>query len=133
MMNIDMKKTETKTKKEVKSTSTKQTKKSIIKPSFIVNLSECETPIEVIAQFGYAKQAAGLPISNDELGCIEACVVNDTMELCEFAENAKKFAMNAIRELNDVLVKADVEVAEKKPGILKRFWNWVKRPFKRNK
>lgn len=49
---------------------TKKSTKKTFKPTYTVDITNCEDPFDVLVQFGLAKQNAGLPITDDELNAI---------------------------------------------------------------
>lgn len=83
-------------------------------PIYTVDITECDDVFDVRLQFAKAKQKAGLAISDDELNAI----VNEA--ICDFAE-----ALLLVGELCD-----DIDEPKKQPWY-KRFWNWIKHPFKK--
>lgn len=96
---------------------TKVTKKLVKakEPAFIVDLTSAETPAEVFAQFGFAKQKAGLPMSDTEFNAIIeiACLTT-----CRDVTNSI---------LGNIKIPVYVQPIkpEKKPNIFRRFWNWL--------
>lgn len=107
----------------MKKTETKKTKKST-KPTCIVDLTNVETLTDVFAAFGIAKQKAGIPITEDELGAI----IDKTIDLTEQAIS-EKIALNTkkvkIEKDEKIIFDANGNYTIKKPNIFKRFWNWI--------
>lgn len=83
----------------------KKTKKNF-KPVFTVDITECETPNDMMIEFGYAKQQAGLPITNEEL----EAMIDEAVEVATICNEVKK------------LVVCECYKPKKQPWY-KRFWN----------
>lgn len=85
----------------------KKTKKNT-KPAFVVDITECEDANDMLIEFGYTKQAAGLPITTDELEAI----INEAIDFAEVCLT-----------VNNVLF---CEQKPKKLPWYKRAWNWLR-------
>lgn len=114
----------------------KVTKKTVkeFKPAYVVDLTDAESTTDVYVAFGLAKQGAGLPISDTELDAIiDKTVEISVRELTKMSKEAFDKATHIVNiEGDDKLVfdsKGGFTV--KKPNVFKRFWNWVKKPFKK--
>lgn len=81
------------------------------KPAFVVNVNDIEYLEDVDVVFGLAKQDAGLPISDDEL-----------IAICLFTW----------KHMGPRFIIVECKCGKKTPWY-KRFWNWVTKPFKKNK
>lgn len=115
-------------KKDTKKTVKKSTKK--IKPDFVVNLLDVEKPEDVYVKFGMAKQDAGYAMSDVEFDAIVNKVVEYTMQIIA----AKmQLASEYVKISGDEKLVFDSKgkMTIKKPNVFKRFWNWVKKPFKK--
>lgn len=102
---------------------TKNTKKTIksIKPAFTVDITNCETDIDVIIEIAIAKVDAGIAITREEL---ETIIFNEVeLALEEYVEDIE----NEIVVLTDVIEMQEAKNNTKKPNIFKRFWNWITR------
>lgn len=82
--------------------SIKNIKKPVVKPAFVVDATNCFDGYDLLLAFAYAKQKAGLPITDDELDAI----VDD----------------NSVT----IVIREEVErqIKPKKPWY-KRFGNWL--------
>lgn len=115
----------------MKKTNKKVTK--TVKPAFIVDLTNVETPTELYAAFGLAKQDANLPMTDDELIAIVNIAVNTTFAALQDVFNKLPFQeFDIIQEFDitngEKLIfdeKGNIKV--KKPNIFRRFWNWITR------
>lgn len=112
----------------MKKTIKKNTKE--VKPAFIVDLTHIEEPEDVYMAFGLAKQNAGLPINDIEFTAIIDHMLKFMIKSIgtSFTASCKEVEITG----DDKLVfdsKGNFTV--KKPNIFKRFWNWVKKPFKK--
>lgn len=83
---------------------TKKTNKKV-NPAFTVDISKCQDANDMLLAFAYAKQEAGLPITNEELDAI----IDDNMIIVVLAKRI-----------------CDCNCSKKKPWY-KRFWNWLTR------
>ena len=119
------------TKKIVKKTSKVEKE---FKPKFTVDLTTIKEPSDVYIAFAFAKQDAGLPISDTEMKAIIDKTVDVTMEgmlACSkamFNEMAKTVEINGDEKL---VFNSKGQYEVKKPNIFKRFWNWITKPFKK--
>jgi hypothetical protein len=77
--------------------------KKIIKPAYIVDAINCESPFDLLVAFGEAKQNAGLPITKDELEAI----------------------IEANKEVIYIIDTVEVRCERKKLPWYKRFWRWL--------
>jgi len=89
------------------------------KSEFTVDLTKCETPNDIYIAFGFAKQEAGLPMSNTEF----AAILTETSNIREWGT---QLAKNFFETLEMIDAK-DWCQSTKKPNIFKRFWNWITR------
>lgn len=95
-----------------------KTKKSASKqPAFKVDLRFCNTPEEIYASFGFAKQRAGLPMTNREFSAIIWILLDTRQAIQDF-----------VSTISDCML---CTVEEKKPNVFKRFWNWITRKNKK--
>lgn len=124
--------------KKEKMVTPKKTTKKVKKSAPIIDLTMAEDDIDVFAAYGRMKVEQGLPISPIEL---EAIITNhiDAILATMFTwnnvvmlkEDGTYVAMNLSVYKPETEEKADVEVKPaKKPGIFKRFWNWITRKNK---
>lgn len=89
------------------------------KSEFTVDLTWCRTPNDIYAEFGFAKQKAGLAMSNLEFSVI----------LIE-ASGVKEWGSQLVKNFFETLEMIDAKdwcQSTKKPNIFKRFWNWITR------
>ena len=108
----------------------KRTAKKIEKirePEFIVNLTDAETPTDVLMQFGLAKHNAGMAITDDELMAIcmkQTEMTANFMALALLTAPHKEYVVeNGAKLILDEFGNAKI----KKPNIFKRFWRWITR------
>ena len=106
----------------------KTTKK--IKPDFIVNLTNVEKPEDVYVKFGMAKHNAGYAMSDAEFDAIIGATANIAIKLYAASMILKSEAVQ-IEGDEKLVFNSKGEMFIKKPNIFKRFWNWVKKPFKK--
>ena len=99
-----------------------------IKPTYIVDITSCQTANDVICEFAYAKVEAGLPITMLEYKVsMKSCIDNyKTTE--EMIHECFDTAVNKVATIADKLCGIytkpnNTEV--KKPNVFKRFWNWL--------
>lgn len=99
-----------------------------IKPTYVVDITSCQTVNDVIWEFAYAKVEAGLPITMLEYKVsMKSCVDNyKTAE--EMIHECFDTAVNKVTTIADKLCGVytkpnNTEV--KKPNVFKRFWNWL--------
>lgn len=108
----------------------KKTTKKItktVKPAFIVDLTNVETPTELYAAFGLAKQDANLPMTDDELVAIVNIAVGTTLAALQDAFNKLPFQKFDITNGEKLVFDEKGNVKVKKPNIFRRFWNWITR------
>ena len=119
-MKKDTKKTVKKTSKVVKE----------FKPKFVVDLTNVTDPQDVCVEFAFAKQNAGLPLSEREFTALIDKTIDITingMLACSkavFNEVAKTVEINGDEKL---VFDSKGQFKVKKPNIFKRFWNWITR------
>lgn len=114
----------------------KNTTKKTTKPAFVVDLTNVKTCEDIKLEFIVAKAKSGVKLDDDEimflinLGAILAIEVIDE---CIEKLNAKTVHIQddeLYHELEKLLEKA---VAPKKTPWYKKAWNWITKPFKKNK
>ena len=106
------------------------------KPAFIVNLTNVENCDDIKFEFIRAKATQGVAITEDDitwlvmLGVkITGDIINDINE--EYEKNIIRIQDDKLFDkLEDVLKEA---TGKKKKPWYKRFWGWIKHPFKKNK
>jgi len=112
----------------------KATKKTTVKPCFIVNLTEATDSRDIRFEFIKAKALKGVKIEKDDilflltLGADIAFEMIDD-KLNEFYAKCDHFEINdekTVKSVFDAITKA---VAPKKPWY-KRFWGWITKPFR---
>lgn len=98
-----------------------------IKPTYIVDITSCQTANDVICEFAYSKVEAGLPITMLEYKVsMKSCIDNyKTTE--EMIHECFDTAVDKVATIADKLCGVytkpnNTEV--KKPNVFKRFWNW---------
>jgi hypothetical protein len=122
-------------KKETKKVTKKETKKVTKKPKFIVDLTKAETCEDVKFEFIKAKATQGVAITEEDilfLINIGAEIAIKYIDMCIEEINKKTIKIHDEKlysELEHILKKA---MKPKKPWY-KRFWGWMKKPFKKNK
>lgn len=111
----------------------KQVKKS--KYTYVVDLVDAETPLDVKMSFIRAKATNGVKVSDDDIdflilsgAIITTKIVNDMIE--EYESKVIKIKDDKIFDDFQKLIKRATQ--PKKPWY-KRFWGWIKNPFKKNK
>ena len=99
-----------------------------IKPTYIVDITSCQTANDVICEFAYAKVETGLPITMLEYKVsMKSCIDNyKTAE--EMIHECFDTAVSKVATIADKLCgiytkQNNTEV--KKPNVFKRFWNWL--------
>lgn len=114
----------------------KTTKKTKKEPKFIVDYTNIERPEDVYVEYILAKVRAGMVIDTEEAKMLVKFGAVLTMEVIDnYIELFEKCHVTTIedekvaKDLLDVLVKA----TQKKQPWYKRFWNWLTKPFKKNK
>lgn len=112
----------------------KKTNKKItktVKPAFIVDLTNVETPAELYAAFGLAKQDANLPMTDDELVSIVNIAINTTLTTLKDAFDKLPYTEYNITNGEKLIFDEKGNVKVKKPNIFRRFWNWITRKNKK--
>lgn len=114
--------------------STKNTKK-VIKPEFIVDMTTAETPLDVVYEFAEAKVRAGKPITQTEADAIEKTGFMTAVEAVDacITEVEKHTTYIEDDKLAKDMIKLIEKYQTKKQPLYKRFWNWLKKPFTKNK
>ena len=108
-------------KKTVKKT------KTVKKPVFIVDMTKINTPKELCAEFGLAKQEAKLPITDLELEAIVEVAIGSTADaLLDAMANVPYTKVN-LADGEKIVFDSKGNVKIKKPNIFRRFWNWITR------
>lgn len=108
---------------------TRKTIKTVFIPEIVVDITDCNTPQDIYLAFADAKIEKYLNCMEKD-ACDSDAVYNDCCELDDKITNAANAATMA---LYDLLTKKKEESTEedptpvKKPGVLKRFWNWITR------
>lgn len=107
---------------------TKKSSKKTKEPKFIVNLTDTEESIDTYAEFAFAKQRAGLPLTDAQLNAVIALTVNTVKDyiISQIASNIVNNGKSI--EINDgekLIFDSKGNVEVKKPNIFKRFWNWI--------
>lgn len=115
----------------MKTTKTTKTTKKFI-PLYTVDLTDLETPNDIVEAFVVARFDAGLGLSSrdrdifiDSIVDVMHNIQDMTCELCDAAFNVCERITAAID--NKTIETPKVEKEEKKPNIFKRFWNWITR------
>ena len=112
----------------------KQVKKDM-KPMLIVDLTDAETPADIRYSFLYAMAEQGYKMTKEE---IEELVMFGVRLAAEVIDNAlAERQKNVIKVVDDKIYNKlekifDDIVNPKKPWY-KRFWNWITKPFRKNK
>ena len=86
-----------------------------VKPTYIVDLTNCETLQDAEFAFACTKFEAGVPLSENNLDAI----IDKTVEV--------------VTSQLPVLTVCKCECICEKAPWYKRFWNWLTKPFKKNK
>ena len=97
-----------------------------IKPLFIVDLTEAETPEDVKFEFIRAKAKAGVKLTDNEIMWLVKLGSNITIEVIdEHITKMKPIAQfdNVSKEKVDKIFK----ILTKKDPWYKRFWKWITR------
>ena len=112
----------------------KQVKKET-KPMLIVNLTDIETPEDIRYSFLYAKATQGFKLTNDEVEELVLFGVRLATRVIDeaLAERQKKVIKVVDDKIYNKLEKIFDGIINPKQPWYKRFWNWVKNPFKKNK
>ena len=109
----------------MKKTNKKVTK--TVKPAFIVDLTNVETPDELYAAFGLAKQDANLPMTDDELVAIVNIAINTTLSVLQDTFKKLPYKEYNITNGEKLIFDENGNVKVKKANIFRRFWNWITR------
>lgn len=114
----------------------KETKKSTKKAKYVVDLTNAVTPEDVKFEFIKAKCLAGVKITEDEFKFMLMCGANLALDaLEEYIEQRiaeEKRVVIQDDKLVQEMLKLIMKHTQKKPWY-KRFWAWIKNPFKKNK
>lgn len=94
--------------------STKKTNKKTVKPTFIVDVTECNSPEEIRRAFTLAKVKNGVAITFDELDHFVSTIVEDYNDVVTSTIAAAFICSNCCE-------------CEKKQPWYKRFWKWLRR------
>jgi len=92
--------------------STKKTNKKTVKPTFIVDVTECNSPEEIRRAFTLAKVKSGVAITFDELDHFVSTIVEDYN--------------NFIASTVAAAFICDCCKFEKKQPWYKRLWKWIR-------
>lgn len=114
-------------KKTIKPVATKKTVKTK-KNVPVVDITMCEDATDVYAAFGKTKVEKGLPISDVELDAIVTNFVDATVASMFTWNNTvmlDKTGKYVKMNLTEYVAENVPEQPKKKPGIFKRFWNWL--------
>lgn len=100
------------------------------KPTFVVDLTNCETPTEVKFQFICDKAKAGVKLSGDDILFIMNVGANVALDAVDevIEENTAKMIYTA--DIDKKKVQKIIKIIEKKDPWYKRFWNWLTRKNK---
>ena len=104
----------------------KKTTKTV-KPAFIVDMTEVNTPSELYAAFGLAKQDAKLPMTDEELTAIINITIATVLETIIKEFNKLPCKQFEITNGEKLVFDEKGNVKVKKPNIFRRFWNWITR------
>ena len=115
----------------MKKTTTKKITKKTVQPEFIMNCVDNTTPAELYNEVVSAKVRAGKPITTDELKLAKEYEVNRSIEVI-VAATMDYFMNMPHKEIKidgdeKLIFDAKGNFTVKKPNILKRFWNWIRR------
>ncbi len=108
-------------------------KKTVKKPAFVVDLTKAENCADIKFEFIRAKAKAGVKLDDDEiffLVNLGATMAIEIIDECIEKLNAKTVHIHddkLYHKLENILKEA---TQPKKPWY-KRFWSWVKKPFKK--
>ena len=99
-----------------------------IKPTYIVDITSCQTANDVICEFAYAKVEAGLPITMLEYKVSMKSYIDNYKTAEEMINECFDTAVNKVATITDKLCGVytkpnNTEI--KKPNVFKRFWNWL--------
>lgn len=100
-----------------------------VKYTYIVDITNCNTEIEVIMAIIDAKVGAGIAITPMELDTVISytteCSVDFYKKFDEAIMTVSEIADDIATKITDKMVKHTE--SKKKPNLLKRFWNWMTR------
>lgn len=102
-------------------------KKTKFNPVYTVDITKCENGLDVKVAFALGKHNAGLPLKDEDIFAICEYVVNKTS--AEY-ENVFHILLSILFYSMEGQI---VEPIKKKTPWYKRFWNWMTKPFKKNK
>lgn len=113
--------------KTIKATKIEKSKKvtKTPKPLFTVDMVDCGTVQELYAQFGFAKQRAGLAINNQELQAI--MYISGLVAMDAIVDNllsTPKIPIT-VKDGEKLVFDSKGNYKVKKANIFRRFWNWV--------
>ena len=109
---------------------TSTTKKAGVRKTHIyINIDGVTDPEEILYRLAIAKHNAKILLTDDEL---------DTIIKFQVKHAIRNTIFSVVEEMNNMLTEAvvaeqcatkneDKTVKTKKPGILRRFWNWLTR------
>lgn len=92
----------------------KNTTKKSVKPTYVVDITWCKDIQDIAYAFAITKQKAGIPLSDNDVNAIRTEAVVPFMNALEFAEY----------DVQNIICACECKT-EKKPGMFKRFWNWL--------
>lgn len=107
----------------------KATKKTTVKPCFIVNLTEAEDSRDIRFEFIKAKALKGIKIEKDDILFLLTLGADIALEVIDDKINEFYANEETVKSVFNAITKA---AAPKKPWY-KRFWGWITKPFKKNK
>lgn len=115
----------------MKTTKTTKTTKKFI-PLYTVDLTDLETPNDIVEAFVLARFEAGLGLSSRDRDIFINALIDTALDmqdmtdrLCDTANDICACITTVIN--NKTTETPKVEKEEKKPNIFKRFWNWITR------
>lgn len=109
----------------------KKTTKKTVKPDFVMNLTNIETPKQLYNEFIEAKVRSGKAITKEELEFVKDATIAETVD--EMATVAVDAILSMPRQTFEVKNGETLVFDEhgnakiKKPGLFKRFFNWLRR------
>lgn len=106
---------------------TRKTIKTVFIPEIVVDITNCTTPQEIYLAFADAKIDKYL--NRMEKDACDTDAIQSEHDLDNKISDAEKTATDALFKLmtQDNDVEERISVPTKKPGFLKRFWNWITR------
>lgn len=110
----------------------KKTTKTQNKYDFIVDLTKCEGPEWVKFEFIRAKATSGVKITDKDIDFIFTLAVYTTLNAVEYCLFNTELP-DVIKITDRKKIKSLIKVLTKKEPWYKRFWSWIKKPFKKNK